>query len=691
MDAQLKKDNLPKEGLICWVDCLTFVSLLKLISIHRRQKLKEIHYLEINPAVERFIKFFKQSSIPIIPLEIKNKFFQLYKMLDKMHALPAQSVTNGPHFQSSLNRFLRILDDQYDGQKITFYFYYALAEELRTPLLLIHEMEAFYENKKNFALNNGLLLIRDIYWAKQLKEAYRENFRDLQCYANLKNFFLIWSHTIKIILELLFNRLIILFRKEKKPSALNTRDSRYKVAVLYAHGTDLTKKCDYYWLPHSGINPQDVIVYFKHHGRPPTQEAIRQLAEQNIPWIKLLPWHLNLKPFFPLSFELNIFPIRKFIGDLQKLFHLNMKCLKTCFREKDKGFLWFWSRGLHLLNDLHLFESFFEYHQVKIHYSHYETGRHMFAANMAIDRLQGVDLCHHWSNYDFVDLDIGKPHDIYFIWGAHFQKLFEQKFYPVKYFVLTGYPYDYLFPYYRPPANELRRQLSDRGVTTIISFFDQGLTSYPSRWNRAQEKLYRLLLQEVITNKKIGLLIKPKKATGPNGINNKFPFISSLIEEAKKTGRCLILDGNRFPCEASLASDLAIGVGVSSTPSIEAALAGIKAVTFNANQWVDHPMYAQGRDKIIFNDSEDLMKRVKNFEVNRDQTSFGDYSFVLDDVDPFRDGKARERVGSYVHALMKGFAKGQSKEQVLESACEFYRTRYGSDKVIDHANVEVLN
>ena len=177
----------------------------------------------------------------------------------------------------------------------------------------------------------------------------------------------------------------------------------------------------------------------------------------------------------------------------------------------------------------------------------------------------------------------------------------------------------------------------------------------------------------------------------PQGLSKKFPLLTTLIDAARATGRCVILDGGRLACEAALSSDLAIGLGASSTPSLEAALAGIKAITFNADRWKEHPMYKEGRERIIFDDFDHLAHVIKDFEANRQASDFGDYSFVLNDVDPFRDGKARERAGRYIKAIRDSFLDGRNKKQALESANEFYRACYGFDKVVENATAEVLN
>jgi hypothetical protein len=61
---------------------------------------------------------------------------------------------------------------------------------------------------------------------------------------------------------------------------------------------------------------------------------------------------------------------------------------------------------------------------------------------------------------------------------------------------------------------------------------------------------------------------------------------------------------------------------------------------------------------------------------------FGDWSPIIDEFDPFRDGKAAHRMGTYLHWLIQGYEKGQDREVILADAAEKYCKRWGRDKVV---------
>jgi len=54
---------------------------------------------------------------------------------------------------------------------------------------------------------------------------------------------------------------------------------------------------------------------------------------------------------------------------------------------------------------------------------------------------------------------------------------------------------------------------------------------------------------------------------------------------------------------------------------------------------------------------------------------------MLDELDPFRDGRAAERMGTYISWLLEGFRAGFDRETVMADAAERYGARWGKDKV----------
>ena len=60
---------------------------------------------------------------------------------------------------------------------------------------------------------------------------------------------------------------------------------------------------------------------------------------------------------------------------------------------------------------------------------------------------------------------------------------------------------------------------------------------------------------------------------------------------------------------------------------------------------------------------------------------FADWSPILDEIDPFRDGRAAERMGTFLKWMIEGFSANQTREAVLAQAAERYRRTWGEDKI----------
>jgi hypothetical protein len=56
---------------------------------------------------------------------------------------------------------------------------------------------------------------------------------------------------------------------------------------------------------------------------------------------------------------------------------------------------------------------------------------------------------------------------------------------------------------------------------------------------------------------------------------------------------------------------------------------------------------------------------------------------MLDDFDSFRDGKAAQRIGTYLKWLLEGFKAGLARDTVMADAAERYCKIWGKDKVTE--------
>ena len=88
------------------------------------------------------------------------------------------------------------------------------------------------------------------------------------------------------------------------------------------------------------------------------------------------------------------------------------------------------------------------------------------------------------------------------------------------------------------------------------------------------------------------------------------------------------------------------------------------------------------RGKVIFKDWPSAIDvTLEYFNKPGGIDGIGDWSSIINDLDPFRDGNAAKRMGNYLHWLIQGFEKGLDRDAVMANAAEKYRKQWGNDKV----------
>jgi hypothetical protein len=60
----------------------------------------------------------------------------------------------------------------------------------------------------------------------------------------------------------------------------------------------------------------------------------------------------------------------------------------------------------------------------------------------------------------------------------------------------------------------------------------------------------------------------------------------------------------------------------------------------------------------------------------------GDWSSYIDKLEPYRDGRAGERIGVYVRSLLESFGRGRCRDEAMRYADRLHMERWGKDKVL---------
>jgi hypothetical protein len=257
----------------------------------------------------------------------------------------------------------------------------------------------------------------------------------------------------------------------------------------------------------------------------------------------------------------------------------------------------------------------------------------------------------------------------------------------IKYHVATGYLGDHRFSLLRARSGAVRAQLERNGARQIIAYFDEnsGDNDRTHTGHSFMQENYAFIFEKVLAEPWLGLILKPKN---PGSLRRRLGPVAQQMEEAQATGRCYVFEGGPIqsphcPAAAAMEADLAIhGHLASGTAGVEATLAGVPTLILDREGWPVSPLYRLPMGKVVFTNWPDLWKScLEHWATQGGTPGFGDWSLLLDDLDPFRDGLASARMGNYLQWLMEGFKAGLNRDTVMADAAERYAEQWGADKV----------
>lgn len=254
----------------------------------------------------------------------------------------------------------------------------------------------------------------------------------------------------------------------------------------------------------------------------------------------------------------------------------------------------------------------------------------------------------------------------------------------VRWSVVTGFPGDHRFAALRGPARVLRKRLESAGAKRVVALFDEN-SADDARWHLGHERHqtnYGFLLEKVLAEPWLGLVIKPKV---PRTLRRRLGPLAALLEKAEATGRCFVfgegaLQSSHPPAAAALSADLAVhGHLTAGTAALEAALAGTPTVLYDGDYLPGSPLYRLGLGRCVFRDWPSLWSSaVEHWNRPGGVPGFADWSALLPELDPFRDGRAAERMGAHLAWLREGLAAGLGRERAMSDAAERYAKRWGA-------------
>jgi hypothetical protein len=259
----------------------------------------------------------------------------------------------------------------------------------------------------------------------------------------------------------------------------------------------------------------------------------------------------------------------------------------------------------------------------------------------------------------------------------------------IKYNVIIGYPKDYAASLLKDNASELREKMKAKGAKKIVLVLDEN-SDEDSRWHTGHElqrENYRFILEKVLKVPWLGVIFKPKRIID---LRLRLGPVADLLEKVEATGRCYIYENPaRYttiapPILAGLSSDICIGAHLSGgTAALECALQGIPTLLIDRERVPYSKLSELPKGKVVFQDWPSTIDAImEHFKSDIGTPGFGDWTPIIDDLDPFRDGLAAFRMGTYLKWLIEGFQNNLDREVIMTNAAKRYKKKWGADKVI---------
>jgi hypothetical protein len=333
--------------------------------------------------------------------------------------------------------------------------------------------------------------------------------------------------------------------------------------------------------------------------------------------------------------------------------------------------------------------SFFQTHGINIFLTWYKYDNTHVAISDAIKEVGGIFIVYQMAFDGYRAIENATYADIVFSFSSWSDNIEKQLGSKINYNVIIGYPKDYASPLLRKEAKDLRARLKLNGAEKIVLVIDENSID-DSRWHTGhslQRENYSFILEKVLDTPWLGVVFKPKAG---KTLRRRLGGVAQLLADAEKTGRCYIYEtiGRHTtiapPILAGLSADVCIhGHLGSGTAALECALEGIPTLLIDREGCPYSKLHELPEGKVVFKDwPEAIDALMEHFQRPQGVPGFGDWSGIIDEFDPFRDGRAANRMGTYLHWLIQGYEQGLDRDAIMAAAADRYRKRWGDRFVI---------
>jgi hypothetical protein len=557
------------------------------------------------------------------------------------------------------------LKDQEPVSMIHSYMGLKIATDINPAVYLAHYARWKYKADKEKSRN--ILVIPKTDWSHalvtHLGKQVDEVVVDKRGEKRLKN----TSTLFKYLLKALIFRAILPLPREKKKK----KDSAPgNIMVTYRMGVLEDKRNDIPFFHASDIAPQRMLIYFKDDFHLPSEEELVYMKEQGF----------KAAAKTGMKTRLNGVPTWKPTGILNEektLFcRLFLRTRKECRKKKRAHSQWLLRRYWEMSMEMAHWKDFFIGNNVHIIVNAI-PGVDNFVPNAAIASIGGLAVELERSiRFDYCTYIHNSPNHVYFATGPYS-------------LTQTPEPSFSLFTVQTGGINIIEKTKPLAGVEElkrnsekIITVFDE----VPNEmfFGNSVREMYQSLIDLVDTDPRFSLLLKTKKPQVLRYMKDIDQKISRLIGE----GKCLAADWKVNVSTAVANGDLV--VTVPSTAAFESVMMGAPTIVYNPMRSGSLSFYKNnGLNRRIFEDSRTMIDAIKRFADGKDNT-IGQCSDILQELDPFDDGKGGKRMGDYLNWCRQSFDAGLEWKEVLGKANERCTQQWGTGRITGENAYEAL-
>jgi hypothetical protein len=320
---------------------------------------------------------------------------------------------------------------------------------------------------------------------------------------------------------------------------------------------------------------------------------------------------------------------------------------------------------------------------IKVLWTMFDIDDDKLTKGQAVENLGGLSVSGHWSNFPMYRIDNQKCSDVILTWGEHFIKNNFQRSLFMGLF-LVGYPCDYYFPRHKESALAIRQRHEGK---FIISYHDNIMGNDLPYSKGMQLEIHEMLLSILKKFENVIVLLKPKRKFVLDEIIRELPELEYYV----KQGRLEIFIGDTprtkaVPAEIGKASDLVIGLGISSTAA-EAYFAGTVAFHADFTGFERNEFGNRGQGVIVFRDIFTLENAINDRIKGKNKWTFEDYRGYYTALDPFQDGCAARRIGFILKRIREHLAHGLNRYVLLEKVKKDYDVYLSSMKSLSSVSL----